>query len=437
MLTTLGRPRWKTDLADTSAAVVLSEGNSLGFLFLATAFLIGCGFGTISSSPVAAPGLQLAGKVHGGQQPVSGATIQLYAAGVNGYGTGAAPLLSTPVTTDSAGSFNITENYVCPSSSSLVYIVATGGNPGVGTGSNSAIALAAALGTCSFGGTTPTLDPTQFININEVTTVAAVYSLAQFWGANTLSVGTSATNVTGLTNAFAIAATLANSANGTAYAATPSGGMTVPQAEIYTLANIVASCVNTAGPSAVAGDPCTTLFSSVQAQNATAPTNTIATLLDIALSPSANVAALYVLVGAKAPFQPGLTSVPADFSVALSGTLSNVDAIYGIAIDSSGNAWTGGGTGVPNNNMTGSLLEFFPEGALVSGAAGFTGGGVAAPLQIAIDPMDNVWAVDGNLDNVTEFNNSGAALTATPIALNSPAPLISDLKISGAGRYGL
>ena len=118
-----------------------------------------------------------------GQQPITGSTIQLYAAWTTGYGASATALLSSPVVTDAAGSFAITGDYTCPSSSSQLYIVATGGNPGLGPGTNNAaIALMAALGPCNLHGGEYTLDPNSFIWINEVTTVASVYALAAFMG---------------------------------------------------------------------------------------------------------------------------------------------------------------------------------------------------------------------------------------------------------------
>src|SRR5271156_4112443 len=88
------------------------------------------------------------GLVHGGQQPVTGATIQLYAVGTASEGSASTPLLSPAPVTDANGGFNITGTYTCPSSSALVYIVATGGNPGLPAGANNAaISLMAALGT--------------------------------------------------------------------------------------------------------------------------------------------------------------------------------------------------------------------------------------------------------------------------------------------------
>jgi hypothetical protein len=106
------------------------------------------------------------GSVHGGQQPVVGATIQLYTVGTTADGSAATPLLTSTVTSDSTGSFTITGLYSC-TGATQVYIVATGGNPGLST-TNPNIALMAALGSCS------ALTPSTFININELTTVADV-----------------------------------------------------------------------------------------------------------------------------------------------------------------------------------------------------------------------------------------------------------------------
>jgi len=406
-------------------------------------FLSGCSIGPpkgglnqTSQSPLSAPvtGPKFTGSVHGGQQPLSGASIQLFAAGATGYGAGASARLSSAVTTDSQGNFAITGSYTCPSPSSLLYIVATQGDPGLGTGTNSAIALAAALGPCNYGGSTTTLNPSQYVVINEVTTVAAVYSLAQFWAPNSLSVGTSSTNAAGLTNAFAIAATLASTSTGSAYAVTPSGGSTVPQTQINTLADILAACVNSAGPTGLAGDPCTTLFSGVQPQNSAAPTNTIAALLDIALNPGTNLSTLFGIIAANAPFQPALSAAPADFALALNAQVPNVDGFSGIAIDAAGNAWVPGLTGT-SIGIAG-LFEFSPTGDNVSGATGYTGGGLNTGFTpaIAIDPStSNLWILDNSPRGITEFSNSGTPLTSTPISFFFHQPPLAGIAISSTG----
>jgi hypothetical protein len=383
--------------------------------------------------PATIVGPKVTGSVHGGQQPLSGATIQLFAAGITGYGAGATALLSPTVTTDSQGNFAITGDYTCPSPSSLLYIVATQGDPGLGTGTNAAIALAAALGPCNYGGSSSTLNPSQFVVINEVTTVAAVYSLAQFWAPNSLAVGTSSTNVTGLTNAFAIAATLVSTSTGSAYSVTPSGGSTVPQTQINTLADILAACVNSAGPTGLAGDPCTTLFGSVQPQNSTAPTNTIAALLDIALSPNTSLSTLFGIITANAPFQPVLSAAPADFGLALNAQVPNLAYLSGIAMDASGNAWAPGATG--SGNVTPGLFEFSPAGDNLSGATGYTGGGLNTTQTptIAIDPSSNIWILDSFEMGITAFSNSGTPLTSTPINLFFHEPPLTGIAISSTG----
>lgn len=78
----------------------------------------------------AVTGAATQGKVHGGQSAISGSTVGLFVAGSTGYGSSGASLLTTPVAAAADGTFSITGDYTCPSPSSLVYITATGGDPG-------------------------------------------------------------------------------------------------------------------------------------------------------------------------------------------------------------------------------------------------------------------------------------------------------------------
>lgn len=130
---------------------------------------IGCSMGSVSSTvPTSTAGTALAGGVHGGQQPVSGAKVYLYAVSNFANAGSATPLLNAPgyVLTDAGGNFNITGDYTCPAGTS-VYLLALGGNPGLAANtSNPRLALAAGLGACS------TLTPTSFYAVNEATTVA-------------------------------------------------------------------------------------------------------------------------------------------------------------------------------------------------------------------------------------------------------------------------
>ena len=83
-------------------------------LAAATCGLVGCSglASNVTAAPVTA--LQLSGSVHGGQQPVSGATIQLYAVGITGDGSAPTPLLTPSIQTNAAGGFILTGLYTCP-----------------------------------------------------------------------------------------------------------------------------------------------------------------------------------------------------------------------------------------------------------------------------------------------------------------------------------
>ena len=89
--------------------------------------LAGCGMKPVGPVTTTASGAK--GLVQGGQQPVSGATVQLYAVGTGGYGSASRGLLSTPVLTNASGGFSINQSYTC-NSGDLIYLAATGGNPG-------------------------------------------------------------------------------------------------------------------------------------------------------------------------------------------------------------------------------------------------------------------------------------------------------------------
>jgi hypothetical protein len=251
------------------------------------------------------------GKVHGGQQPISGATIQLFAASTAGNGFVATPLLTRIVKTDTSGAFSITGAYTCPDASSLVYLVATGGNPGLAPGSNNAAAaLMAALGPCR------NLSASTFIFVNEVTTVASVSALAPFMTSYS-AVGSTSVDVQQLAAAFTQVNALVDSSTGTMPGPGLEAGYSSPNLEINSLADILASCINSSGGEANDGSVCGELFAYTQPVPLPAPTETIGAALQIAKSPTTNVAALFGLSSATAPFQPALAAVPSDWAVAI------------------------------------------------------------------------------------------------------------------------
>ena len=378
--------------------------------------LFGCSANVPANSPLA--GGQIRGNIHGGQQAISGASIQLYAAGATGYGSSATAQLATPVISDANGNFSITGSYVCPSTSSQLYIVATGGNPGLTAGTNNtSIALMAALGPCNTYGSQLTLDPSSFIWVNEVTTVASVYALSPFMGADAKHVGRSNTNQTGLANSFGLVNNLVNTTTGAALATTFAGNGTAPQATINTLANIIASCVNSDGT----GTPCSALFTAATPSGGTAPTDTIQSILNIARNPANNVGTLYGLSSATPPFEPVLSAAPNDWTVQLQyrtvkfDTNGNGPTQTAIAIDNSGDAWIANEF-TTSINLNSSVAELSNNGSILSGNSGYTGGGLNRPTGIAIDPSspsENVWLINSVNPSLSKFNNGGGAVSGS------------------------
>jgi hypothetical protein len=246
------------------------------------------------------------GHVEGGVQPVRGSAIQLYAVGTTGDGSAATALLTQPLSTDENGDFNIAGDYTCPSATSLVYLVAIGGNPGLAAGTNNtALTMMAALGACgNLTATTP-------IRINELTTVAAVWSLAPYMNSYS-SIGSDAGDAAAIVEAFTLASYFANPSTGTAPGSAVPAGWTVPVAQINTLADILASCVDTAGGVVGDGSACGTLFAAATPTGGTAPVDVIGAGRDISNNATVNVSTLFGLVTGTSPYQPTLT--PADLT---------------------------------------------------------------------------------------------------------------------------
>jgi hypothetical protein len=406
----------------------------------------------------------LQGSVHGGQQPVVGATVTAYATGATGYGSAARVLGSTMTT--SGGSFSLTAYQTCQATD-FVYLVATGGNPGVaGTQNNSALALMTGLGTCA--------NANQVVNIDEVSTVATVWALAPFMTSAT-HVGTSATNTVGLTNAFnSINLKLVNLNTGQAPSLFLNPQATVPVAEINTLADILAACVNTvdtAGPTQ--STTCQSIFAAA-AVGAVSPTNTIQLALNLAKNPTLGLS-LYTQGTTSAPFQPtlGTTSAPTSWTIAISYTFTPLDPTpntpKGIAIDPTGTVYsvgTGTATGNTHTNTlmavsgTGSVTETHQPGtatlnqpsALAVDASGnvwaadsannslveitepagtasiHAGNSVSSPNAVAIDAAGNLWVTNGGNNSVSEFNSVGTAVGNFTSGITAPVAIAIDPK---------
>jgi hypothetical protein len=405
--------RTTTPLRSSALAVV-----ALGLVTL----LAGCATGLSGSSgatstPVS-PAVHLNGTVMGGQQAVTGSTIQLYTVGTTGLRSASTPLLYTSnpaVTSDANGNFSITGDYNCSATApetaagTQVYITATGGDPSPGV-VNGSLTMMAALGSCA---TLLANASTTFITINELTTVAAAYALAPF-ATDSTHIGATGPNPAGLVNAFTNAALLVNTSTGTVGGAGLPAGVTVPATELNTLGDIIAACVNTSS-----GSPSGSCNS---VQTATSATDTFVQALDIAKNPgAAAIVALYsVPAGISAPFTPDYTTAPKDFSVAVNTTVGgSLSTPYAVAIDASGNAWVA-------NEGSNQVVEAGPNGAL---AASSTAAGYYGAQGIAVDPTGNIWLAATAANNVYKLTFTGATVSGSAsynTTLSAPAAIAID-----------
>ncbi len=422
---------------------------ALSFAGVSAVALTGCGSGYQAAAPAAptavAPGTVLRGTLHGGQQPVIAATFQLYAAGNTGYGSASTPLIAAgsgtvgsfgfvpgggtcvvtaaniatclPLpTSDANGAFAITGQQPCPSPATEVYLVATGGSPGPSMPTNPSIALMAALGPCAL------LSGPMHVVINEVTTVASVWSLSPFM-TGIANIGTSSTNAQGLTNAFATVNKLADISEGAVGGPALPVGATLPVTKINTLADILALCINGPGDTGP-GTVCDTVFAAATVLGVK-PGDTITAAMNFAQHPSL-ATSLATLVDATAPFQPTLTGVPNDTSLAISYTGGGLSTPRGIAADSSGNVWVA-------NASSNSLTKFDALGAtttdptgFLSGTNGYITGSLSAPAALALDQNGNAWVTNGN-NTVSEVSADGSmGTTFNGGNLSSPSSVAID-----------
>ena len=387
--------------------LVLAAGAALG--------LSGCGAdrpASLSSGP--APN----GVVYGGQQPVAGVTLQLYTVGNSGYGSASSPLGASFLTT-AHGNFTF-PTYTCPGSNPETYLLGTGGTPITGT-ANPNLAMMAGLGPCNGVASLP------YIDVDELTTVATVWSLSGFMTDPT-HIGAPASNLTGLTNAFAAINKVVDISTGTASGPALPAGATLPVSEINTLGDILENCINSAGGNAANssdghtdGLPCDKLF--YLTKTSTAPTDTVTAALNIAKHPSLNVAYLNDLQSSSPAFLPALdvNTPPTDWTIAVNYVGGGLKNPQTVAVDASANVWV--------TNPTGnSVTELSNSGAAISGASGFTAGATLnAPYGIAIDQNGYAWITNSGDNSITKLAPLGAS--SSPFSgngLNTPYGIAID-----------
>ncbi len=398
----------------------------LSALLLPVLLVAGCGtggsnFGTTAVAAGNSSHLVISGTVHGGQQAVVGATIQIYA--VNQSVSGG-PYVSTPLITGtlpvsgSDGGFNLTGDYTAPTAASHFYIVANGGSPGTGQPANGNISLMAVLEGC-----TATVGVPASVNvaINEVTTMAAMLALQPFFASPTVAntnkptIGASATNYPALQDGFATAFNLVDLPSGRAltsansYVASDANGKM-----LNSMADTLAYCVNSAPANGQCSNLATAATPSGQPLIAL---DTIQAAYYMVQNPTNNVNQLFNYGAGTPPFV-GLGSAPSAFGVSVitSQSACQVPVVLGTA----GNYGVLAYSGITNSSTASDPTVVSGSTNLIGSAPTATETGFTVPAAYSL-VIDNVDAQTAKGDLSAAFTDAaGRSLPATlPLDLSN------------------
>jgi hypothetical protein len=331
------------------------------------ALVTGCGYSG-SSAPVV-----IGGSVHGGHRPVSGASVELYAAGTGGVGSASEPLLRKAVASDSNGNFSIPAEYGCPSASAQIYVIARGGKADASTAENSALMLTASLGPCSG------LSKLGSVSVNEVTTVGSVWPLAHYWKSPT-HLG-SKSNDSSFLDAVESVPEFINLAQGSSPGTPTSTSYFAENSKLYSLADVLAACVNSSGGKAGDGSPCGQLFSMASSATSSAPTDTMTAAIQIAQQPDSNVAGIFDLVNNSTAFAPALTAAPSDWTLMLSYVVATP------TISLATGTYAGAQEVTISDATTGSVIYYTTDGTAPTSSSNLYTGPISIGVSSTIKAM--------------------------------------------------
>lgn len=372
---------------------LLFKSNGAKTIFLAFASI---GMGTPTSAVSAA---SLSGQVLGAGAPIANSTVTLWAANAG------APKQLAQARSGADGRFTLTAP-TTPADASL-YLVAQGGQPAANkaAGNNPAIALISVLGS----------KPPAKVTINEMTTVASVWTNNQFVDGTAISgpalgLRIAAGNVPNLVD-------LETGGLGPVIQDPLNSSQTATLATFNTLANLLAGCITR-----VHGDACNKLFAAATPPAGVAPTNTVMAAQNIARNPSHQAGSLFALLDTfypipagklwrPVPFIPYLSFAPSAWTMSLVYAGGGLNSLGGIAIDGEGNMWAAdnflvGSQSTIFNSFGGGLSKIAPNGRPLSPmTVGYRGGGIDGPgFGIAISADDKVWATSLAGRNISVFD---------------------------------
>jgi len=355
-------------------------------LALALARAACTGQATGSPPAASASSTSVTGTVTSAGKPLDSADVTLYA----GSSHGATPL--GHATTGTGGRFSIA--YTAPASG-VLYAAADGGT------ASSSLRLLAVVGVLAGGGVPPRTLST--VTINELTTVATTFALAQFINGADIS-GPSP----GLENAAATAASLADAASGTPggiVTDADNGAGNATLATLNTLADLVTVC------SAPPAGRCGELLRLATPPGGTAPADTVQVVLNLVKNPALSLAGLYALAKTETVYEPALDTPPAQWMLALLYTAIGLYASGRIAIDAKGNIWSANNWQPGTTNPSTVVTVLSPVGSPILGSP-ISGGGISGPAHgIAIAADGAAWFSNFGGNTTSKFSPDGTPLS--------------------------
>ncbi len=370
-------------------------------------------FGMIASGAASAP-LRIEGHVQAGGGAVANSTVTLWAGGA-----GAPKQLAQGKTGNDGGfALGIDET---PGPGESLYVTANGGVAAVnkGDGDNPALAFLSVLGG----------DPPANVIVNEITTVASVWTNAQFHDGAAikgpaLSLSIAAGNVPNFVD-------LTTGGWGGAIQDPLNGSQTPTMANFATLADALAGCATR-----VTAGACDMLFQAATPPNGDAPTDTLTAAESIARYPwyrpgrqFALLDRFYPLPPVKmdgqprppnmrpVPFMPYLNWAPSAWVLPLKFDGGGYRAGGKAMFDSEGNLWVGDNFTIgwqgQDSLWQGNATKFAPNGRALSPiTTGFAGGGMeGGTFGAAVDAYDNAWFTTYGGHSIAVFDKNGKPLT--------------------------
>src|SRR5271169_4467283 len=355
------------------------------------------------SGPAAADTLN--GKVLGGGQPIANSTVTLWAA------SGGAPTQLGQARTGADGSFTLSSTDA-PKDTTL-YLIAKGGQPKANaqSGDNPSIALLTVIGS----------KPPATVTINEMTTVASVWTHAQFLDGSVikgppLSLRIAAGNVPNFVD-------LQTGGWGTTIQDPLNSVQTPTMANFATLADALAGCVTR-----VTADACPQLYTAATPPKGDAPNDTLAAAQSIARAPWYQPTRVFALLDQfypvpkgktmrAVPYMPYLGFAPSAWVLPLTFDGGGYRAGGKAMFDSEGNLWVGDnftiGWQAQDTFWQGNATKFAPNGHPLSPiTTGFAGGGMqGGTFGAAVDANDNAWLTSYGGKSIAVFNKNGKPLT--------------------------